>query len=1128
MKQIKIIVALMMIILVMMVAVACNFNFQCDHVDENLDHQCDACEAAMGECADADKDHKCDYGCDKAFGTHEEAEGSHTCDYCGEKVSDCADNDNDHNCDVCDKPLSTCEENYDEGKITTPAACTDKGVKTYTCAVCGATKTEDILPTGHTDKNGDYECDNCYAELCIEHKASEAVKENEVASTCTVAGSYESVVYCSVCKEEMSRETKALELADHTPSEAVKENEVASTCTVAGSYESVVYCSVCKVEMSRETKALELADHTPSEAVKEKEVASTCTVAGSYDSVVYCSVCKVEMSRETKALELADHSYAYSAEGVLVYAVADGSYDDSAVAVKLACSVCGASEAVSDYTIDVANVFADGASVTVGETTLPVSVSLKYVGTEEAKEFTLGASEVVFAGLTVENARLTINGNVTVNGDVMTTESWLKVDDNAIVNISGLVTVNNTYAEDATAEYGYDHRLFIRQGTVNLSGMMRAYSIQIGSEKDNTKGYLNITYNEAVGVNAIETPTKTNSNWAFVNGELNCTGSAEGTGTALCMNTTSTTRYMTINPGMKVTISKYEIGIGSWSAGRYITIYANTIQMSEVKTAVHGNSNTSNLIYPKAIVQMEYTDEATGRTEMANVELQGANVGFSGDKATLDFIVYPTAESYSSLKFISWVNETECDKNGHDIVIDNAKEATCTEAGLTAGQHCSRCQWATVAQKTIEATGHAYDDAWDTDCNVCGEVREITCEHAETEILAAVAPTCITTGWTEGSKCKHCGAIVVEQEEIPVDSLNHVALTHSVEGTLVYAAADGSYDNSAVVVTAACSACEASEAVSDYTVDVANVFADGASISVGETTLPVSVSLKYVGTEEAKEFTLGASEVAFAGITVENAKLTINGNVTVNGNIETSGSWFIVDNNAVVNVAGRMIINGGYENTANSDAEDGYDHRLFIRYGTVNINYNVSAASVLVFSLQIGSERDNTKGYLNIVNKNGDAIATEGTATKSRWVFANGEVNCTGHSGATALCLSGATTRYVEILAGIKITMTDYKYGLGTWSSYKYIGLFEGTLVFNNVTTWFHGYSTSNRIYPKVIVQVEYTDAEGRTGLANMKLQGAYSSFKGDYTSLDFVSFPTAEDYANGNYDTAEFISWVE
>ena len=126
------------------------------------------------------------------------------------------------------------------------------------------------------------------------------------------------------------------------------------------------------------------------------------------------------------------------------------------------------------------------------------------------------------------------------------------------------------------------------------------------------------------------------------------------------------------------------------------------------------------------------------------------------------------------------------------------------------------------------------------------------------------------------------------------------------------------------------------------------------------------------------------------------------------------------------------------------------------------------------------------------------------------------------------MCLSGATTRYVEILAGIKITMTDYKYGLGTWSSYKYIGLFEGTLVFNNVTTWFHGYSTSNRIYPKVIVQVEYTDAEGRTGLANMKLQGAYSSFKGDHTSLDFVSFPTAEDYANGNYDTAEFISWVE
>ena len=47
----------------------------------------------------------------------------------------------------------------------------------------------------------------------------------------------------------------------HTPAEAVRENEVAATCTEAGSYDSVVYCSDCGEEISRVTVTVEALGH---------------------------------------------------------------------------------------------------------------------------------------------------------------------------------------------------------------------------------------------------------------------------------------------------------------------------------------------------------------------------------------------------------------------------------------------------------------------------------------------------------------------------------------------------------------------------------------------------------------------------------------------------------------------------------------------------------------------------------------------------------------------------------------------------------------------------------------------------------------------------------------------------
>ena len=48
----------------------------------------------------------------------------------------------------------------------------------------------------------------------------------------------------------------------HTPAEAVIENEVEATCTKGGSYDEVVYCSECNEEISRMQNFTDKKGHT--------------------------------------------------------------------------------------------------------------------------------------------------------------------------------------------------------------------------------------------------------------------------------------------------------------------------------------------------------------------------------------------------------------------------------------------------------------------------------------------------------------------------------------------------------------------------------------------------------------------------------------------------------------------------------------------------------------------------------------------------------------------------------------------------------------------------------------------------------------------------------------------------
>ena len=121
------------------------------------------------------------------------------------------------------------------------------------------------------------------------------------------------------------------------------------------------------------------------------------------------------------------------------------------------------------------------------------------------------------------------------------------------------------------------------------------------------------------------------------------------------------------------------------------------------------------------------------------------------------------------------------DKLGHDIVKDAAKAATCTETGLTEGEHCSRGDY-TKAQEVVAAKGHDWGE-WETTtpatCETDG-VQTRTCKndpsHTETRAISklghAYGEWVVTKEATcseAGEKARTCAndASHVEKETIP-------------------------------------------------------------------------------------------------------------------------------------------------------------------------------------------------------------------------------------------------------------------------------------------------------------------------------------------------------------------------
>ncbi len=399
------------------------------------------------------------------------------------------------------------------------------------------------------------------------------------------------------------------------------------------------------------------------------------------------------------------------------------------------------------------------------------SLKFKAVGYAPSKTYNRTEKDLV-------DARVDVNGTLTVNGTMYTTESGADICSSVGTGVYqqngslGTETVTYQYTQSGSAVTA--HEIPITAAKLHNAD---------GSYTETAKAKTGDTISYTDGFWKIPVPDKITVSFNANGGEGTMESQTISTSEGGTLNANTFTRegYNFLNWNTKAD------GTGeSYADGATVNLTADTTLYAQWED----NHSLTKVINKKDATCTE--DGYTGDTVCAvcgEEIIKGETIPAKGHKEIT------VSEEPATCTAVGYTAGTKCEicgetlsgmevipATGHTEVIDEAVEATCTTPGKTEGKHCSVCSEVLVAQTEIPAKGHSWDEGKITTaptcenagvktytCTVCNETKtEAIDATGHTPVDVAEQPaTCTEAGHTAGTKCSVCGATISGMEEIP-------------------------------------------------------------------------------------------------------------------------------------------------------------------------------------------------------------------------------------------------------------------------------------------------------------------------------------------------------------------------
>ena len=613
-------------------------------------------------------------------------------------------------------PVIPCEIHFFGNAEVKQPTCTEQGYTSYTCSVCGEVNMYD------------------YTDI-IPHTPDTAVRENVIMATQASDGSFDEVVYCTVCGEELSRITKISHYFNWKPLASSDFSAIDKAVTNGSLGEVPTYNN-----MGNPISWSTVVWTSNGNAVKESDALYIP------DGYLYISGYKANKNKGIPIMNMPnfkiDFAFRYKA------ATINGDYSSDRVTeddVYTFMKIGANGEPLSNFSDDMFSnsTFTQDANGKAGayNTIISNGSPSKRVATSSTN-LQAGVDYHYIVEYTDEYATAYVTDN---NGNVIQQEFY--TTDSAILNefakglsVAKYMKIGDSYNSNFLLALEYKNIVFY---STEESYCEHSYVQTVVEPSCTTQGSITYTCTEC-GNSYSESIAALGHNYVANVKAPTCTACGYTSYTCSRCNDTYVDEYTDI------------IAHSPSSA----------VRENVVEATYFDSGSYDEVVYCSAC-GLELSREAKTIPQLTHNHIAGET------KRENEIAPTCSAEgSYIEIVYCSVCGEEisretkTIEKLPHTPVVDAAIAATCTESGLTEGKHCSVCGEILVEQTVVTATGHNY-------------VAKIT------------APSCTARGYTT-YVCSRCNDTYVEDyTDITAHTPSSAVRENVVEATLY---SSGFYD----------------------------------------------------------------------------------------------------------------------------------------------------------------------------------------------------------------------------------------------------------------------------------------------------------------------------------------------